>query len=74
MQQKHNNILIIQSMDIMSYSQIMLMVDLISKWVSTAFGMMELVGGGLDLIVKKDSQLGMHFMTKMYFVHISYLG
>ena len=60
-------------MDTMSYSQMLLTVDLTSKWALLAFGGMALVIGGLDIIVRKDSQLGMHFMTKMYFVHISYL-
>ena len=63
-----------QSMDTMSYSQMMLMVDLISKWVLMASGMMDLKIGGLDLILEKDSHLGLHIMTKMYFAHISYLS
>ena len=36
--------------------------------------MMDLVIGGLDMNVSKDSQLGLHIMTKMYFAHISYLS
>ena len=39
-----------------------------------AFGGMEFNFGGLDMIVGKDSQLGLHIMTKMYFAHISYLS
>ena len=62
-----------QSMDTMSYSRMLLMVDLISKWVLLAFGGMEFIVGGLEVIVTKDSLMAMHFMTKMYFVHISYL-
>ena len=63
-----------QSMDTMSYSQMMLMVDLISKWVLMAFGMMDLVCGGLEMILTKGSHMDMHIMKKMYFAHISYLG
>ena len=47
---EHNNILISQSMDTMSYSQMMLMVDHISKWVLMAYGGMGMGIGGLDLI------------------------
>ena len=52
----------------------LLMADLTSKCFLLAFGGMELKIGGLDLIVKKDSQLALHIMKKMYFVHISYLS
>ena len=44
-------------MDTMSYSQMLLTVDLISKWVLLAFGGMELNIGLLGKIVIKDSQL-----------------
>jgi hypothetical protein len=30
--------------------------------------------GGLDLILIKDSHMGLHIITKMYFAHISYLS
>ena len=61
-----------QSMDTMSYSQMLLMVDLTLKWVLLAFGGMELKIGGSEQIL--DSLMGMHIMTKMYFVPISYLS
>ena len=51
----------------------LLMIDHTSKWDLLAFGGMALVIGGLDMIVRKDSQLGLHGMTKMYFAHISYM-
>ena len=75
MQQKLYKILILHpSMDTMSYSQMLLTVDLTSKWVLMAFGGMELVIGGLEMILTKDSLLDLHIMKKMYFVHISYLS
>ena len=60
-------------MDTMSYSQMLLMVDLTSKWVLMAFGGMEFKIGGLEMIVTKDSQLDVHIMNKIHFVQISYL-
>ena len=75
MQQKLYKILILhQSMDTMSYSQMLLTVDLTSKWDLLAFGGMALVIGGLDLTQKKDSLLVVNILTKMYFAHISYLS
>ena len=71
LQPKHNNILIYQFMGTMSYRQMMLMVDLISKWDQRAYGGMILIDGGLDLIVTKDKQLDMQIIKKMYFVPIS---
>ena len=62
-----------QFMDTMSYSQMMSMVDLISKWVLLAFGGMDLVVGGLDLIFKRDNLKALLIMIKMCIVHISYL-
>ena len=62
-------------MDTMSYSQMMLMVDLISKWDFLAYGIVvELIGGGLDWILKKDSHMGMQIMIHRYFAHIKYLS
>ena len=60
-------------MDTMSYSQMMLMVDLISKWEVLAYGIMDMIGGGLDLILKKDSHMGMHIMRQDYFALINFL-
>ena len=51
LRQKHYKILMYKYMDTMSYSQMMLMVDLISKWVLMAFGGMELIFGGLGMIL-----------------------
>ena len=53
-------------MDTMSYSRMLLMVDLISKWVLLAFGGMEFIVGGLEVIVTKDSLMAMHFMGPFY--------
>ena len=71
MELKQNNILMHQFMDTMSYSQVMLMVDLISKWEQRAYGGMEYISGGLERIVIKDSPLDMQNIQKMYFVPIS---
>ena len=73
LQQKHNKFLLDNSMDTMSYSQIMFMVDLISKRGILAYGLMELMLGGLEWMKKKDSHMAMHSMSQMYFAHINYL-
>ena len=57
MELKHNNILMYQFMDSMSYSRLTLMKDPTSKWELMAYGGMEQIIGWLDLILTKDSHI-----------------
>ena len=73
MQQKHNSTHMSSFLGTMNYNQLMLMIDPISNGDLRAYGGMELISGGLDLMMKKECHMATDIMMTTNFAPISYL-